>query len=151
MQRSRTSKSPVSSVIKVNPNLPSPPRKPPYGSIRGLLYPLLLLGDLHSATGDHITALRYYREATTVNPALAEAYHRAGISLMKLGRNAEALSTFRLALGKNPKWVETHVGLGDVYAAMEQLPQAAMEYHIALQLDPQLDLAPEKRAIAQQK
>lgn len=59
-------------------------------------------GTVLSERGDHAGAEASFRKAVELNPSFAEAHYRLGVSLARLGRRDEAISSLRRCLEIEP-------------------------------------------------
>lgn len=69
------------------------------------------------------------------NPRDAKAHCDIGMSLLMLGRNAEALAKLREALQIDPNYDEAHYFSGVAFRATKQLANARQEFETTLQLN----------------
>jgi tetratricopeptide (TPR) repeat protein len=60
------------------------------------------VGVMHAASGDDVGAIEAYDRAIAIFPAYAEAYRNRGNSLARIGRNAEAMDSYRSCLRFDP-------------------------------------------------
>ncbi len=86
-------------------------------------------------------AIAAYKEALTVNPALAEAHSNLGLIFNQQHNYAQALAEFRKALAINPKDAITYNGIGAALRAEHDLQGAIKNWQTAVSLDQKLATA----------
>ena len=72
-------------------------------------------GNDHFAQNRYNEALSMYRKAIEKDPMSGEAYYRAGLAAMKLGKLDEAVHHLERAVGLLPDNLDAHRNLADVY------------------------------------
>ena len=84
--------------------------------------------------GDFKTAIEYYRQATALNPNLAEAYYGLGMSLHKQSEHnlEDSISCYQKALALRPDFAQAKVALASVLYTQDQLSsEQRVEYATA--------------------
>ena len=84
--------------------------------------------DVLEARGLRAEADRQYGVAIRLAPSLPFAYHRRGLALLARGDSARALTRFRDAAARGPRWADPLKGWGDALAAQGLWAQAAAKY-----------------------
>ena len=84
--------------------------------------------DVREARGLRAEADRQYGVAIRLAPSLPFAYQRRGLALLARGDSARALTRFRDAAARGPRWAEPLKGWGDALAAQGLWSQAAAKY-----------------------
>ncbi|MGA2434875.1 MAG: tetratricopeptide repeat protein, partial [Bryobacteraceae bacterium] len=74
-------------------------------------------GNLYFEKGKYKEASIMYRNALKKDPKFAEAYYRAGLTELKLGKPLDAARDLRRAIDSDPNHVEAAKELGDIYLA----------------------------------
>ena len=108
------------------------------GSMSRLLTPLeeaLLLDQ----QGDP-KAAEWYLEAINDGDNVAEAYCNLGIINKEKGDLGKALDNFTLSLKHEPRHVESHYNLGNLYYDAGEFPLARLHYEAAAQIAPDFSL-----------
>ena len=108
--------------------------KPAHSRIARLLSPFEEALLLHER-GD-AKAAQLYREAISEGDNLADAYCNLGIIELEQGRIAKALDCFTLALKNEPRHVESHYDLANLYFDAGDLQLAKLHYESAAELEP---------------
>lgn len=108
--------------------------KPARAEIARLLSPFEEALLLHER-GD-ARAAELYREAITEGDNLADAYCNLGIIELEQGRLPKALDCFTLALKNEPRHVEAHYNLANLYFDACDLQLAKLHYESAAELEP---------------
>lgn len=91
--------------------------------------------DRHQSGGFE-EAERLYRRILAIDPAEAEALHRAGLLVAQLGRLEEADGLLRRALAQDPSETEAAVNHGKILRALRRPEAAACRFRHALALAP---------------
>ena len=112
-----------------------------------LPYLLSLLGRLETSRGQHESALSCWDRFLALSPGDVAGYHGKALSLLRLGRYADALAASRGALELDENNSLTHKLLGDVFAASEDWGAAVRAYDRALALDPSDEVARHNRVL----
>lgn len=86
-------------------------------------------------------AVAAFQEALKLDPNLAEAHFRLGLSYEALGKREEAESEYKKAVASYKKYLEeheddseAHYDLGQTYAGLGQYSEAIREYRLATKL-----------------
>src|SRR5213593_2138786 len=108
--------------------------RPETGRIARLLTPFEEALLLHEQ-GDP-TAAEHYIEAISEGDNVAEAYCNLGIINLERGDVAKALDSFTLSLKSDPRHVEAHYNLGNLYYDAGELRLARLHYEAATQIEP---------------
>ncbi len=85
-------------------------------------------GDLH--------AVDLYLKAIAEQDCVADAYCNLGIIESKRGQTAKAFDCFTNALKHNPRHLEAHYNLGNMYFEVDDFRLAQVHYQIAAEVDP---------------
>lgn len=108
--------------------------KPARAEIARLLSPFEEALLLHER--DDAKAAELYREAITEGDNLADAYCNLGIIELEQGKMPKALDCFTLALKNDPRHVEAHYNLANLYFDVRDLQLAKLHYESAAELEP---------------
>ena len=81
-----------------------------------------------------------YVEAITEGDNVAEAYCNLGILNLEQGLFAKALDYFTLSLKNDPRHVEAHYNLANLYYDASDLQLARLHYEAAIQIEPNFSL-----------
>ncbi len=87
------------------------------------------------ALGDHVEALNKAEEASEKHPTHTGFIQLIGENQMKLGRVEDAKRSFQRAIKLNPKDLNPHVSLADLYFEQGRYVYAALSYSDAVYLD----------------
>jgi tetratricopeptide (TPR) repeat protein len=79
-------------------------------------------------------ALTAFQKAKTLDPAYAEAFYQAGLTLSRLDRNNDAVPEFKQAISIRPNYFDAYFGLGSAYFEMESYQEAIAAYEQAVRL-----------------
>jgi tetratricopeptide (TPR) repeat protein len=85
-------------------------------------------------------AAELYREAISNGDNVAEALCNLGIINKDLGHIGKALDNFTLSLKHQPRHVEAHYNLGNLYFDAGELPLARLHYDAAASIEPGFSL-----------
>lgn len=85
-------------------------------------------------------AAEWYLEAINDGDNVAEAYCNLGIINKEKGDLAKALDNFTLSLKHEPRHVEAHYNLGNLYYDAGEFPLARLHYEAAAQIAPDFSL-----------
>lgn len=85
--------------------------------------------------GDHDTALSHVNAAIRAEPNSAIYQADAGVILMALGRNEEALIPLRRATQLDPTHADAHYNMGEAYQFLGQKAEAIEAFKIAMSLN----------------
>jgi tetratricopeptide (TPR) repeat protein len=77
-----------------------------------------------------------YRRAIAEGDLAADAYCNLGIMEFKAGRTAKAFDCFTKSLEQDPRHLESHYNLGNLYFEEANLRLARMHYALAAELNP---------------
>jgi tetratricopeptide (TPR) repeat protein len=83
------------------------------------------IGVMRAASGDDAGAIESYDRAIAIFPPYAEAYRNRGNSLARLGRNAEAMDSYRSCLRFDPGDFAAAFNLGQLQAGIPVNPPRA--------------------------
>jgi tetratricopeptide (TPR) repeat protein len=108
--------------------------KPAHAKVAHLLSPFEEALMLHER-GDE-KAAELYREAIAEGDNMADAYCNLGIIEMEQKRVPKALDCFTLALRHEPRHVEAHYDLANLYFDSGELRLARLHYESAAELEP---------------
>ena len=88
------------------------------------------------SSGDYTEALKLSEEATGKFPNHTGFVQLVGESQLKLGRIEEAKKTFQRAIKLNPKELQPHLSLADLYFEQGKFVYAALSFSDAVYLNP---------------
>jgi tetratricopeptide (TPR) repeat protein len=108
-------------------------RAPEVGRLSRLLTPFEEALLLHEQRDPKAAEL--YLEAINNGDNVAEAYCNLGIIHGELSNAGKALDSFTLALKHEPRHVEAHYNLGNLYYDAGELPLARLHYEAAAQIE----------------
>jgi len=83
-------------------------------------------------------AIAEYREASEINPEMAEPHNLIGICYFQLGKFRQAKDEFLKAIGMNPSFASAYNNLGTVYHAQSNYEEAIKAFEDALKLNPKI-------------
>jgi len=86
-------------------------------------------------------AIKHYRRALQLNPALGHARNNLGIVLARQGSAHEALDQFQQALNSTPNDPELHFNMGVVLAGLGRFDEAVRHFAEAVRLRPDFEPA----------
>jgi len=81
-------------------------------------------------------ATELYEKAITNGDSVEDAYCNLGILLSKAGKTDEAFDAFTKSLELNPRHLESHYNLANLYFDVDNLRLARQHYEIAAKIDP---------------
>jgi hypothetical protein len=84
------------------------------------------IGVMRAASGDDAGAIEAYDRAISIFPAYSEAYRNRGNSLARLGRNVEAMDSYRSCLRFDPGDFAAAFNLGQLQAGISVKPPRAV-------------------------
>ena len=87
-------------------------------------------------TGDYTEALNLSEEASEKYPTHTGFVQLIGENFLKLGRVEDAKKSFQRAVKLNPKDVQPHLSLADLYFEQNKFVYAALSYSDAVYLEP---------------
>ena len=87
-------------------------------------------------SGDLEGALKYYAKAQKFSEHRADACCNMGIISTVMERTHDALNYFTLALADQPRHLESHYNIANLYADLGNLRLARAHYELAIQIDP---------------
>ena len=85
--------------------------------------------------GDKDAADSYWK-AISNGDAVADAYCNLGILESKAGKTEKAFDSFTKSLKEDPRHLESHYNLANLYFDLDNLRLAQQHYEIAAQIDP---------------
>ena len=105
----------------------------------GVRTPLIFhnLGVIAQQRGNQSLAISRFREAITLQPDYAPSRLLLGVSLLSVGKNAEAIAALQRAVRSLPKEPQAHLQLAKAYEASENWMAAVEELQKVVNLDPQ--------------
>jgi tetratricopeptide (TPR) repeat protein len=77
-----------------------------------------------------------YQQAIREEDCVADAYCNLGILQSKQGKTAQAFDSFTRSLQSNPRHLEGHYNLGNMYFDVTDYRLAQVHYQIAAEIDP---------------
>jgi len=81
-------------------------------------------------------AAESYKKAISNGDSVADAYCNLGILESKAGKTENAFDCFTKSLKEDPRHLESHYNLANLYFDMDNLRLAQQHYEIATQIDP---------------
>ena len=87
-------------------------------------------------SGDLSGALKYYEKAQKFSEHRADALCNMGIISTMLDKTHDALNYFTMALADQPRHLESHYNMANLYADLGNLRLARVHYELAIQIDP---------------
>ncbi len=94
-------------------------------------------------------AAELYQKAIDERDCLADAYCNLGIIQSKQGNTVKAFDCFTIALRENPRHLEAHYNLGNMYFEVNEFRLAQVHYELAAEVDPTFPNAYFNLALAQ--
>ena len=88
------------------------------------------------ASSDYVEALNMSEEGAEKYPEQTGFIHLVGENQLKLGRPEDAKRSFQRAIKIDPKNIQPHVSLADLYFAQGKYVYAALSYSDAVYLEP---------------
>jgi tetratricopeptide (TPR) repeat protein len=82
------------------------------------------------------TAAEFYAKAIAEQDCVADAYCNLGIIESQMGNTAKAFDCFTTSLTHNPRHLEAHYNLGNLYFDVSDFRLARIHYEMAGQVDP---------------
>ncbi len=104
---------------------------------------LLVKGKEHFQNDEDTQAIEAFEQATKLDPELAEAHFRLGLTYDVLGQDQEAEAAYKKAIASYKKYfeaeandndAEAHYNLGQTYAGLHLYSEAVREYRQATRL-----------------
>src|SRR5262249_19160544 len=83
-----------------------------------------------------LKAADFYNKAIAEQDCVADAYCNLGIIESRNGNTARAVDCFTTSLKHEPRHLEAHYNLGNLYFDVNDLRLAQLHYEIATQMDP---------------
>jgi len=99
-------------------------------------YALYLKGLLYHMDGDYENAVKNYKAALRIKPAMLIAKSNLGAVYIGLGRLDEAMDETRAVIKTDPDDVESHNNLGTIYQRKGDTAYALREFNLALDINP---------------
>src|SRR2546426_6043200 len=112
--------------------------RPVGGHVARLLTPFEEALLLHEQ--DDEKAAEFYLEAINEGDNIAEAYCNLGIIELERGKTIGALENFTQSLKHDPRHVEAHYNLANLYYDAGDFPLARLHYEAAAQIEPNFSL-----------
>lgn len=94
-----------------------------------------LMGLSYVRLGDHQQALECFDKAIGIRPDYRGYYNKGGV-LVRLGRNDEAISNYKMALANNPNHFESRINLASTISNSGRPEEAIPHFLGALDVDP---------------
>ncbi len=95
------------------------------------------LGVIAQQRGNHTLAISRFRQAVAAQPDYAPSRLLLGVSLLALGKNAEAIAALERAAHSMPNEPQAYLQLAKAYEASENWAAAVEELQKLVSLDPQ--------------
>jgi protein O-mannosyl-transferase len=99
------------------------------------------LGYYFAGKGQTLEAMKYYRAAIKINPAIAETHKNLGIVLERTGQLNEAVEEYNEGIRLAPQNFGVHFDLGCVYVDLGNRDKAIEQFKEVLRLKPGFELA----------
>jgi protein O-GlcNAc transferase len=109
---------------------------------------LMLLAEIHLASGRMASAVDLLTRLTELRPADPATRRRLGGALLALGRPRDAVDVLRAAIAIEPGSTRAHNNLGQALLQLGELGTAIACYETALRLDPGYAIAHNNRGLA---
>lgn len=118
-----------------------------YGIDKDYIAPLSHIGAVHIARGQLDQAITVLRKAVDKEPTYAEAIYNLGLAYLLKARETapgdkqtkffkDAEDKLQLATQLNPRLIEAHLNLGDLYSETGRHEEAEIRYRLALEDNP---------------
>ena len=91
---------------------------------------------VHDQEGGCDRAAEFYRQAIEEGENVSDAYCNLGIIELQRGSEAKALDCFSLALKDEPRHVEAHYNIGNLYFDAKDFRLAKLHYETAREFEP---------------
>jgi tetratricopeptide (TPR) repeat protein len=91
--------------------------------------------------GDYDRALEIFKEAELIDPKNDEIHYALGLAYWFKEAESEAVREFLKTVNLNPRHIEAHALLGEIYARRGQYDFAKAEWEMVLELDPHNEMA----------
>lgn len=93
-------------------------------------------GNAYRQSGDHETAIRFYKQALSLAPDNPAVLNPLGLSYLNLGRDSEAETVLRAAIAADGSSFWGHYLLGDALSDQGLSAEALVAYQTAQAIDP---------------
>ncbi len=100
----------------------------------------MIIGRSHLDLGQYVKAEQAFQQSLAFKPE-PETWFFLGFTLIRLGRNDEAIDCYHQALKLDPDYDEAHYNLGCEYKLQNQLTQAEIHLRKAIEIDPKYSIA----------
>lgn len=95
------------------------------------------VGEALSLEGKHQRAVEEFKLTLVYDNKSPQVRTRLAKEYMRMGQTAEAMEQAESAVEQNPKSIEAHSVLGNIYSNLKLFDKAAIQYRAVLQLDAQ--------------
>jgi tetratricopeptide (TPR) repeat protein len=95
---------------------------------------VLNLGSLKKSAGQIAEALRCFRQAVEIDPAVAVAHYNLGVAYRAQGQLQDAISAYHQAIVLDPNYAEAHQNLGVALLKTGQVEDALQAFHQAIKI-----------------
>lgn len=102
---------------------------------------LNFLGIIHLELQNYHLAYQYFRRSLQEKPNIAPVWTNFGLSAHELGRNKEAISSYLKSADINNEYIKAYVNAAAVFIEESKWEEADKACKIALEIDPDNDLA----------
>lgn len=89
-----------------------------------------------AAKGDHLSAIKLYRQAISIYPHNSGSYQDLGNELRKTGQLEESITAQKKAIELEPGYLSAWLGLGMCYERMGKLAEAEKCYRKSVEINP---------------
>lgn len=96
----------------------------------------LQLGVARAQQRQYANAIPPLRKAIALQPDVMLAHYELGVALFETGDLRGASGEFAAVVKAMPKWADARFSLGSVYARIDRIPDAVIELHASLELEP---------------
>ena len=85
---------------------------------------LLLTSYNYMKMGDHKTALIYFEKIIQLDKKLPQVYYNMGVCLNILGKNFDAIDSFKKAISLKDNYLESYIQIGQLFKKLSLLDEA---------------------------
>ena len=93
-------------------------------------------GIAFARSGNHVAAVKEFREAVALRPDYGEAHFNLGVSLTQLGEASAAVDAFRSAARLRPDAAVIRLALASALFQRGEIEDAIAEFRQSIRLDP---------------
>ncbi|MBD3161299.1 MAG: tetratricopeptide repeat protein [Candidatus Eisenbacteria bacterium] len=95
-----------------------------------------LRGRMYEDLGNLDTARRDHQRAVQIDPEDPELRYRLGVTLMKAGRDEEAIDSFETCVSEDPRMVKAQINIGCILDAAGARERAVLAFQKAIEMNP---------------